>query len=151
MTAKIERYLEDNVPGEVIEFGAKTVTEDEIVRFAREFDPQPFHIDRDAAAASVYGGIIASGWHTASMMMRMMVDEFISEASSLGSPGLDTLRWKRPVRPGDTLRVRITIGEVRRSTSKPDRGVVHYALELLDQERNVVMTATLIGMMLARP
>jgi acyl dehydratase len=119
-----EWYFEDFHPGQVIDLGRRSVTEQEIVDFARQFDPQPFHVDRDAAAASIYGGVIASGWHTCSMMMRLVVDGLMASASSMGSPGLDNVRWLQPVRAGDTLAVRYETTKVKASASRPDRGVV---------------------------
>jgi len=95
-------YFEDFAPGQDIDLGTRTVTEEEIVTFAREYDPQPFHVDRDAAAHSIYGGVIASGWHTCGMMMRMVVDGLLKRSASMGSPGLDGVRWLAPVRAGDT-------------------------------------------------
>jgi len=99
-------YFEDFAPGQDIDLGTRTVTEEEIVAFARAYDPQPFHVDRDAAAHSIYGGVIASGWHTCGMMMRMVVDGLLNRSASMGSPGLDGVRWLAPVRAGDTLNVR---------------------------------------------
>ena len=129
-----ERYFEDYIVGETIEFGDYAITEEEVVEFARRYDPQPFHVDPDAAAKSIYGGLISSGWMTGSVMMRMLADHFISPLSSMGSPGIDEVRWHRPVRPGDRLRMRVTILDKRRSTSKPDRGVIHVRQEALNQD-----------------
>ncbi len=141
-----DRYFEDYPVGEQVEFGSYRMTEEQIVAFARDFDPQPFHIDKDAARQSVYGGLVASGWHTASAMMRMMVDHFISPKTSMGSPGMDEIRWLKPVRPGDTLRVRVTILSAKRSTSKPDRGVIDQRVEVINQHGDVVMASKGIGM-----
>src|SRR5437870_3196748 len=107
-------YLEDFEKGSVIELrGRRTVTREEIIAFAREFDPQPFHLDEDAAKRSPFGGLIASGWHTTAMVMRLIVDEFLApDSGSLGSPGADEIRWLKPVRPGDTLRLRVTVADV---------------------------------------
>ena len=116
------RYLEDFTAGEVIDLGSYTLDEAEILEFARRFDPQPFHVDPERAAASIYGGLIASGWHTCGIFMRLAVDGLIGDSSSMGSPGLDNLRWLLPVRPGDTLRARYTVLEVTPSRSRPDRG-----------------------------
>lgn len=143
-----ERYFEDFRPGEVTEFGDYLVTEQEIVEFATRYDPQPFHIDRAAAADSIFGDLIASGWMTGSIMMRLLVDHFISPASSMGSPGVDEVRWHRPVRPGDRLRVRLTVIEAKRSQSKPDRGIVRVQQEMLNQHGDTVMS--LRGMSLAK-
>jgi acyl dehydratase len=135
-----ERYFEDYVPGSVYEFGSLPVTELEIIEFARRFDPQDFHTDPEAAAHGPFGGLIASGWHTGALMMRMFVDGYLSKVSSLGSPGIDELRWPRPVRPGDVLRVRVTVLESKRSRSKPDRGIVWAFSEVLNQKGEVVMS-----------
>ncbi|MFH0960448.1 MAG: MaoC family dehydratase, partial [Pseudomonadota bacterium] len=120
-----DRYFEDYVAGTVHNFGSITVEESEIVDFARRFDPQPFHTDPQLAKDSIYGGLIASGWHSASLMMRLFVQHYLSHVASLGSPGVDELRWLKPVRPGDVLSLRITVSEVIRSRSKPDRGIVN--------------------------
>jgi acyl dehydratase len=141
-------FFEDYAPGLAGEFGSVTVTEDEIVAFARRYDPQPFHIDRAAAEHSPYGGLIASGWHSTALMMRLLADNWLSVESSLGSPGIDELRWLRPVRPGDTLRIRVTVVAARRSRSKPDRGLVRSRIEVVNQHAQVVMT--LIGTNLVR-
>lgn len=145
------RYLEDFKVGDVIEMGPRSVTRDEIVAFARKFDPQPFHVDEDAARASPYGGLIASGWHTMAMCMRMMVDGYIRGTESMGSPGIDELRWLKPVRPGDVLRLRQEVVEVLPSRSKPDRGIVKSAHTLSNQDGQVVMTLRGMGMYRRRP
>jgi acyl dehydratase len=139
-------YFEDFEVGRTIEVGKRTVSEEEIVEFATQFDPQPFHVDKDAAAKSIYGGIIASGWHTCSMMMRLMVDGFLKGAASMGSPGVDEVRWIKPVRGGDTLTVTTTALEKRESTSKPDRGVVVTKWEARNQHGEVVATIKGMGM-----
>jgi acyl dehydratase len=149
--AQLKWYFEDFQPGRTIPVGSRTVDQDEIIAFARQFDPQPFHVDPDAAAKSVFGGIIASGWHTCSMMMRMMVDGFLSEAASLGSPGVDEIRWLKPVRAGDTLAVTTTVLDARPSSSKPDRGVVHTMWEAKNQHGETVATVKGMGMFLRRP
>src|SRR3569832_1595501 len=99
---QLKWYFEDFAVGATIEVGSRQVSEQEIIDFAKQFDPQPFHIDRQAAADSIYGGIIASGWHTCSMMMKLMGVNLLHDAASLGSPGLDEIRWSKPVRGGDT-------------------------------------------------
>jgi acyl dehydratase len=144
------RYFEDYLPGAVHEFGSITVEEDEILQFGRRFDPQLFHIDPDAAKLSAFGGLIASGWHTASLTMRLLVDHYVSRKASLGSPGVDELRWRKPVRPGDTLSVRVTVLEARLSRSKPDQGTIRSYVEVLNQRREVVMTMKAIGMIKCR-
>jgi acyl dehydratase len=147
----VPKYFEDFTVGASAEFGSVQVTADEIIAFAKQFDPQPFHVNPAAAEASVYGGLIASGWHTSAMTMRLLVDNFIDGEASLGSPGLGPIRWKLPVRPGDVLRVRARITEVRRSTSKPDRGTVVFEVDVLNQRDETVMTIeNWIGIMRAR-
>jgi acyl dehydratase len=144
------RYFEDLVIGSVLETASVTVTEAEIVEFAKRYDPQPFHIDKAAAEKSIYGGLIASGWHTASLAMRLMVDAR-GQSAGLGSPGIDELRWIKPVRPGDTLRVRWTLIEARRSQSKPDRGLTRSKCEMTNQNGEVVMTYVGMGFVRCRP
>lgn len=145
------RYLDDLVVGEVAEFGDRLMTAEEIIRFAREFDPQPFHIDAEAAGASVFGGLIASGWHSAAVAMRMCVDAFLSPESSMGSPGVDELRWHLPVRPGDRLRLRVTTLEILPSRSKPDRGIARHRMELLNQHGQAVMSFIAMALLRRRP
>jgi len=145
-----QRYFEDYPVGEITEFGDYPVTEQEIVDFAKRYDPQPFHTDPAAARDSHFGGLIGSGWMTASAAMRMMVDHYISPLSSMGSPGIDELRWLRPVRPGDRLRMRVTVVESRRSQSKPDRGMLRFAWEMVNQDNTPVMTMNGWGMYRAR-
>lgn len=134
------RFFEDLVPGAVFAYGAYEMTEAEIIAFASKFDPQSFHTDPEAAKSSNFGGLAASGWHTASAAMRMLVDHHLSPESSMGSPGIDELRWTKPVRPGDVLSLRITVQEAIPSRSKPDRGIVKSFTEVLNQHGEVVMT-----------
>jgi acyl dehydratase len=141
-----ERYFEDYREGETFEFGDYQVTQEEIIEFATRFDPQPFHISQQAASETIFGGLIASGWMTASIGMRMLVDHFISAKSSMGSPGVDELRWPKPVRPGDRLRMRVSILNTRISQTKPDRGVLQFYEEMLNQNNEVVMTLRGWGM-----
>jgi acyl dehydratase len=135
-----ERFFEDFSPGEVTEFGDYLVTEEEILEYATRYDPQPFHVDREAAAESMFGGLIASGWMTGSIMMRLLVEHFISPVSGMGSPGVDEVRWPKPVRAGDRLRVRITTIEAKRSQSKPDRGIIQVQQEMINQHGDTVMS-----------
>jgi acyl dehydratase len=146
-----ERWFEDYHPGMVSEFGEYQVTEQEIVAFASRYDPQAMHTDPAAAAQGPFGGLIASGWHTAAMMMRMYADNFVSKVAALAAPGIDELRWVRPVRPGDILRMRVTVVEARRSTSKPDRGVLRNFAEVLNQKGDVVMSLRPINFVRCRP
>lgn len=141
-----DRYFEDYEVGATYLCGEFSLTEDDIVSFARRFDPQPFHLDRAAAARSHYGGIIASGWHTASAMMRVIVDNFISSNAGMGSPGVDEIRWLKPVRPDEVLTVRVTIETARRSASKPDRGIAHNLMEVVDRDGEVRMAVRSIGL-----
>jgi acyl dehydratase len=145
------RYFEDYVAGSTHEFGPIEVEEAEVIAFARRFDPQPFHTDPEAARGSAYGRLIASGWHTSALMMRLFVDHYLSRVASLGSPGLDELRWLKPVYPGDRLWVRVTIMEAARSRSKADRGIVRSYVEVLNQDRHVVMTVKAVNLLLCRP
>lgn len=142
------RYFEDFAEGQVYELGEATVNEAEILEFARRFDPQPFHIDPAAAKRSMYGGLIASGWHTAGIAMRLIVDHYLPRAASLASPGIDELRWPTPVRPGDKLRLRTTIVAARRSRSKPDRGLVRTQAELINQGDRPVLTLLAMNLIL---
>ena len=144
------RYFEDYVPGLTIDCGSFSIGEPEIIAFAEEYDPQPFHIDPVGAAEGPFGGLIASGWQTTSMMMRLLVEHFISPETSLGAAGVDEIRWPRPVRPGDTLRVRVTVLEARRSNSKPGRGIVRSLAEATNQHGGAVMRLTAINFVLAR-
>lgn len=141
-----QRYFEDYQVGETAEFGDYPITEREIVEFASKYDPQPFHVDPEAGARTIYGGLISSGWMTGSVMMRMLVDHFISPLSSMGSPGIDEVRWHKPVRPGDRLHMRVTILEKRRSESKPDRGVIRVLQEAVNQDGETVMSFRGMGM-----
>jgi acyl dehydratase len=134
------RYLEDLRPGEVFDLGEETIREEEILEFARRFDAQPFHVDRDAARQSIYGGLIASGWHTASFFMGLLVRNLLLDVASLGSPGIDELRWLKPVRPGDTLHARLTILTARPSERHPNRGVVTLLGEMFNQSGERVLS-----------
>ncbi|GAB3042699.1 MaoC family dehydratase [Parafrigoribacterium mesophilum] len=145
-----DRYFEDYQPGISCVCGNTLVTEEEILRFAREFDPQTMHVDPAAAETGPFHGLIASGWHTAAMVMRITVEHFLNSAASLASPGVNDLRWLKPVRPGDTLRVRFTILDSRPSQSKPDRGLVRTNTEVLNQSDEVVMSMTALNMIRRR-
>lgn len=145
-----ERYFEDYVAGSVHEFGPVSLEEAEIIDFGKRFVPQPYHVDAELAKKTIYKGLIASGWHTAAAMMRVYSDNYLSAVANLGSPGVDELRWNKPVRPGDRLTVRVTVLETRRSSSKPDRGIVNSFLETLNQDGDVVMSMKMINFMTAR-
>jgi acyl dehydratase len=139
-TSPAERYFEDYLTGSVHEFGTIGVDEQEVIDFGRRFVPLPYHVDKEAAKNSIYGRLIASGWHTAALMMRLYSDHYLSYVANLGSPGVDQLRWDKPVFPGDELSIRVTVAEARRSTSKPDRGILTSFIEVLNQNGEAVMT-----------
>jgi acyl dehydratase len=132
-------YWEDFVVGQTREFGHHVVTREAVLEFARQFDPQPFHIDDGAAKQSLFGRLAASGWHTCAMAMRMMCDGYLLDAASLGSPGIDNLRWPHPVFPGDTLRMRSTVLASRPLASRPAVGIVHSRSEMLNQDGKIVL------------
>lgn len=144
-------YFEDFRVGDVTELGPVAVTEEEIVEFASRYDPQPFHVDADAARETMYGGLIASGWHTTALFMGMFVRAVLLDAASLGSPGVEEIRWLAPVRPGDTLRGRSTILDVRDSSKDPRRGTVYSLNEVSNQDGVVVMTMKARGFFAKRP
>lgn len=145
------RYFEDFHAGDVYDLGSRSVTREEILDFARQFDPQYFHVDEERAKESIYGGLIASGWHTAAMTMRLACDAIVLQSASMGSPGLDELRWVRPVRPGDTLTARMEILSARASQSKPDRGIVNSQVIVANQDGETVLTWKAMGMYRRRP
>lgn len=140
------RYFEDVTVGEVREFGEYHVTESEIVEFAEQYDPQPFHVDEEAASESAFGELVASGWHTAAMGMRMLVDNYLSECAGMGGRSADDLRWREPVRPGDTLSLRTEVVDKRPSESDPRRGDVEHYVETRNQRDEVVLSYTVTGM-----
>jgi len=144
-------YWEDFPVGDTMEMGSHTFTEAEIIEFARQFDPQPFHIDPAAAKDSVFKGLIASGWHTCAIAMRLMVDRYVARSASLGSPGLDNIRWLAPVRAGDTISYRRATTAARPSESKPGVGLVHSRWEATNQRGETVMTMEGWGMFGRRP
>ena len=144
------RYFEDYLVGSVHEFGSIAVEQDEVIAFAKRFDPQVFHTDPESATNTIFNGLIASGWHTAGLMMRLFADHFLSKVASLGSPGVDELRWNKPVRPGDELSVRVTVLEARSSRTKPDRGIVHSFIEVMNQNRDVVMSMKAVNIFFCR-
>jgi acyl dehydratase len=139
MTQSALLHWEDFPVGKVLEMGGLTVTREEILAFARQFDPQPFHVDEEAARHSIFGGLAASGWHTASLAMRMWCDGILLRAASSGSPGVEKIRWLKPVRPGDTLRLRVKVVEARPMASKPHLGLVRNEWTVLNQDGEPVM------------
>lgn len=144
-------YFEDFEVGSRRELGSYLVTEEEILSFARQYDPQPFHIDKEAAAGSIYGGLISSGWMTCSIMMRLLVLSTTGKSASMGSPGVDEIRWLKPVYAGDTLTVVLNVLDTRPSQSKPDRGIVHTQWEATNQRGELVCTVKGMGMYGRRP
>ena len=144
-------YLDDLHPGQRFELGEKSITAEEIIEFARDYDPQPFHLDEQAAAATAFGGLVASGWQVGAIAMRLLADNLLSRAASLGSPGLDKVQWLRPVRAGDTLRMTGEVLEVAPSRSKPDRGVAVSRYELVNQRGEVVYRVEGKGLFGRRP
>lgn len=142
----IRFYWEDFPVGQVREFGAFVVRRDEVIDFARQFDPQPFHLDDAAAGRSLFGRLAASGWHTCAMAMRMMCDAYLLESASLGSPGVDSIKWLRPVHPGDTLRMRLTVLESRPLASRPTAGLLRSGWEVMNQHDETVLTMEGHGM-----
>ena len=145
-----DRYLEDYTEGARYRFGEESVDAEEIMEFARRYDPQSIHTDPGAAAEGPFGGLIASGWQTAALMMRLFADNYLTSVASLASPGIDELRWVRPLRPGDRLSLICETTGVRPSRSKPDRGVLTTDVTLVDQEGRTVLTATALNMVARR-
>jgi acyl dehydratase len=135
-----ELYFEDFEPGRMYELGSHTVTEEEIIDFARAWDPQPFHVDPEAAASSPFGGLIASGWHTGSLWMRLYVTSMLGSAAAMGSPGIEELRWLAPVRPGDTLSASLVVLETTPSERHPGRGTLRSRGEMVNQDGVTVMS-----------
>jgi acyl dehydratase len=144
-------YFEDFPPGEVIRYCDMEVSTSRIVAFAEQFDPQPFHLDETVARETMVGGLIASGWHTAGMLMRMNCDHFLNRSASQGSPGIAEVNWLKPVRPGDRLSVRRTTIGARPSASKPELGIVDFSFEVLNQLGEVTMTQRNVMLIRRRP
>jgi acyl dehydratase len=144
-------YWEDFTTGETVEMGSHTFTQDEIIAFARQFDPQPFHIDPEAAKRSAFGGLIASGWHTCSVGMRLMCENYVNRAISMGAPGVGSIRWPNPVRPGDIVTFRRTVLESRASNSRPDMGLLRTRWEGYNQRGELVASMEGWGMFGRRP
>jgi acyl dehydratase len=145
-----DRYFEDYLPGSVHEFGSISVEERDVIEFGKRYVPLSYHVDKEAARKSIYGGLIASGWQTAALMMRIYTENYLSHVANLGSPGGDELRWNKPVFPGDQLSVRATVVEARRSESRPDRGIVRTFIEVLNQNREVVMSVKMVNFVKCR-
>ena len=146
-----DRYLDDYVEGDVHQFGSIAVEADEVIAFANRFDPQAMHADPEAAKKGPFGGLIASGWHTASLTMRLYVEHYLTHAASLASPGLDELRWLKPVRPGDTLHTELEVVEKTPSRSKPDRGILRMKVQIKNQKGEDVTTFTTMHLARRKP
>jgi acyl dehydratase len=144
-------YFEDFSADWVAEYGPRRVTREEITAFAAQFDPQPMHLDEEAARHTMLGGLAASGWHTCCIMMRMIADGLLLDTASMGAPGVDEVKWLRPVRPGDSLTVRGRVQGARASQSKPDRGFVSFFWEVVNDRGEKVMTLTCPQMVQRRP
>jgi acyl dehydratase len=145
------KYFEDFETGAELDCGSRRVTKEEIVAFAREFDPQPFHIDEAAAAKSPYGGVIASGWHSCAICMRMAVDAVLGDSASMGSPGVDKLRWLKPLRADTVVTAKVKLLDKKISGSRPDRGRLTVAFQLSDAEGELLMDFVTIVIMGRRP
>ena len=145
------RYFEDFPLGEKTDLGRHRVTEDEILAFARAYDPQRIHVDRAFAEAGGFGGLIASGWHTCAMFMRLFVDALLYESSAIASPGVDNIRWIKPVRAGDELRAEVVVIEVTPSRTRPDRGLVKHDCRVVNQDNELVMTLRSLALFARRP
>jgi acyl dehydratase len=145
------RYLEDFQVGQKYHLGSHTVTSDEILNFAGDWDPQRFHLDPDQAYASPFGGLVASGWHTTAIFMRLYVTNLLHDSAGIGSPGVDEIRWKEPVRPGDTLTATLEVEKINPSLSRPDRGIIKPRCELTNQDGHSVLTMYLHSIFLRRP
>ncbi|NNC46941.1 MAG: MaoC family dehydratase [Sphingomonas sp.] len=145
-------FFEDVAVGDTVEYGSVEVSREEVLEFARRYDPQPFHLSDDAAAMTPFGKIAASGWHTAAMVMRLMVDKLISEGfATLGSPGVEGIEWHKPVFPGDTISARSGVVEKIESRSKPFMGIVKSEVTVTNQDGDIVMTSRPIMMVARKP
>jgi len=145
------KYFEDFPPGTLIDCGSRVVSKEEIIRFAREFDPQPFHIDEAAAAKTHFGGVVASGWHSGSLSMRMVVDAVMQDSSCMGSPGIERLRWLKPLRADTFVNVKFRVLEAELSKSRPDRGRLKVVFELYDDKAELLMDSIAIVLFGCRP
>jgi acyl dehydratase len=144
-------HWEDFAPGQVTDCGSRLVTREEIVGFAAEFDPQPMHLDEEAARAGVLGGLVASGWHSCCILMRLLSDHLLCDASFMGAPGIEDAKWLAPIRPGDRIKARATVLETRASRSRPDMGIVKFRFELIDTSGQTVLALIVSPMFGRRP
>jgi acyl dehydratase len=145
------RWFEDFAVGQTFDAGSVTIDGDRMVAFARDYDPQSFHVDPEAAKSSIYGGVIASGWFTVAVTMRLLVDSLLNDTASMGSPGFDGLKWLVPVRAGDVLSVKFHVTETRPSATKPDRGVMKSLVEVTNQRAEFVLTWQGVNLVGRRP
>ena len=139
------RYFEDINVGDCSEFGQYLVTEEEIINFGKKFDPQPFHTSKKEAKETSVGTLIASGWHTCSIFMRLFVDEYLEGGNGMPSPGVNEIKWLKPVKPGDTISVKITVDSLRKSKSNPNRGIISNFCEVINQNNEIVLSMNTIG------
>ena len=151
MHAKAPRYWDDYEIDQKFDLGSTSFTADEIVSFARQYDPQSFHVDAAAAGQSMFGGLIASGWHVTAKLMRLFVDNYVDQRTALGSPGVDEVRWLKPVRPGDTLSASVECAGKVPSKSRPEMGIVHEQWHATNQKGELVMTLKGTNMVRRRP
>ena len=151
MTDNPRKYFEDFHVGDVIHCGRKTVTKDEIVDFAEKFDPQPFHLDEVEAAGSKFGGLVASGWHTCALCMRLVVDAMLKGSANMGSPGVENIRWLKPLRPGNTVTATVRVVEAMPSKSRADRGRLKFAFELSEEAEGLIMDMLATAIYARRP
>jgi acyl dehydratase len=151
MQSKAPRYWDDYEVGQKFDLGSTSFTADEIVDFARHYDPQSFHVDADAARQSMFGGLIASGWHVTAKLMRLFVDNYVDQRTALGSPGVDEVRWLKPVRPGDTLTAWVECAGKVPSRSRPEMGIIHEQWQATNQKGELVMTLKGTNMVRRRP
>jgi acyl dehydratase len=142
-----KRTFEDFAVGSVVEYGPRVVTRGEIIDFARQFDPQPMHLDDDAGRNSMLGGLSASGWHTCALAMRLIAEGIFNDSEAMGSPGIDEVRWMLPLRPNDSITLRATVLDMRTSRSRPQIGFIAYRFELLNQDRAIIMQMDFTVMM----
>jgi acyl dehydratase len=151
MHSKAPRYWDDYEVGQTFDLGSTSFTADEIVTFARQYDPQSFHVDADAARQSMFGSLIASGWHVTAKLMRLFVDNYVDQRTALGSPGVEEVRWLKPVRPGDTLTAWVECAGKVPSRSRPEMGIVHEQWRATNQKGELVMTLKGTNMVRRRP
>jgi acyl dehydratase len=151
MHSKAPRYWDDYEVGQTFDLGSTSFTADEIVSFARQYDPQSFHVDAAAAQHSMFGSLIASGWHVTAKLMRLFVDNYVDQRTALGSPGVDEVRWLKPVRPGDTLNASVECAGKVPSKSRPEMGIVHEQWRATNQKGELVMTLKGTNMVRRRP